>query len=184
KLKDEPLGPREENARLSSLKRDYHYIHLSTTLLRKLNIFLSIQDFQLMKFRKKLKRIDIAWEGLSLNDWIRVRYEKVCEMTKERILKNYCRQEFNENQDDMIDMNVDLVQEIRTVADEEDFDGIVDYLELKTHDGFIDIHDESYKERMCKWLGMTYKMPPLIMIKKVEVTRLLSQEFNNRDHLG
>ncbi|GJS75405.1 hypothetical protein Tco_0725286 [Tanacetum coccineum] len=109
---------------------------------------------------------------------------KVCKMTKERILKDYWRQEFDENQDDMIDMNSDLVQEIspntkedcedlenfgeekmelildvvldkldngwfsRTVKDEEDLDGIVDYSKLKSHDGFIDIDDEAYKERM------------------------------------
>nr|GEX01880.1 hypothetical protein [Tanacetum cinerariifolium] len=104
------------------------------------------------------KRLDVAWEGLSFNDF-----------------------EFDENQDNMIDMNVDLPQEInpnteedcknlenfreekmelildtlldklddgwfsRTVKDEEDLDGIIDYLELKSHDGFIDIDDEAYK---------------------------------------
>nr|GEZ09782.1 hypothetical protein [Tanacetum cinerariifolium] len=129
------------------------------------------------------KRIDVAWEGLSLNDWIRVRYGKVCKMTKERILKDYWRQEFDENQ---VDMNAKLIQEISpnieencedlenfreekmklildtvldklddgwfsgTVKDEEDLDGIVDYLELKSHDGFIDIDDEAYRERECE----------------------------------
>ncbi|GJX77832.1 hypothetical protein Tco_0324643 [Tanacetum coccineum] len=60
-----------------------------------------------------------------------------------------------------------------TVDDEDNLDGIVDYLELKPHNGFIDIEDEAYKERMCKFLGMTYKEPSLILIKKVEVTRYM-----------
>ncbi|GJV09814.1 hypothetical protein Tco_1351355 [Tanacetum coccineum] len=58
-----------------------------------------------------------------------------------------------------------------TIDDEDDLNGIVDYLELKPHDGIIDIEDETYKERMCKLLGMTYKEPYLILIEKVEVTR-------------
>nr|GEZ50591.1 hypothetical protein [Tanacetum cinerariifolium] len=68
------------------------------------------------------KRIDVAWEGLRLNDWIRVRYGKECKMTKERILKDYWRQEFNENQDDRIDMNANLVQEI-SLNTKEDCEG-------------------------------------------------------------
>ncbi|GKE08153.1 hypothetical protein Tco_1411704 [Tanacetum coccineum] len=99
-------------------------------------------------------------------------------MTKERILKDYWRQEFDENQDDMIDMNVDLVQEISSNTDEdceelenfgeEMMELILDTVLNKLND---DIHDESYKERMCEWLGMTYKTPPPILIEKVEVTR-------------
>ncbi|GKA59283.1 hypothetical protein Tco_0758596 [Tanacetum coccineum] len=58
-----------------------------------------------------------------------------------------------------------------TIDDEDDLNGIVDYLELKPHDGIIDIEDETYKERMCKLLGMTYKEPSPILTEKVEVTR-------------
>ncbi|GKA66526.1 UBN2 domain-containing protein [Tanacetum coccineum] len=35
-----------------------------------------------------------------------------------------------------------------TVKDKKDLDGIIDYLELKSHDGFKDIDDDAYKERM------------------------------------
>nr|GEX39886.1 retrotransposon protein, putative, Ty3-gypsy subclass [Tanacetum cinerariifolium] len=59
----------------------------------------------------------------------------------------------------------------RKIKDEEDLDRVVDYLKLKSHDGFIDIDDESYKERMNQLLGMAYKTSPPIVIKKVEVTR-------------
>nr|GEY52113.1 hypothetical protein [Tanacetum cinerariifolium] len=58
-----------------------------------------------------------------------------------------------------------------TINDEDDLDGIVDYMELKSHDDFVNINDEGYKERMCKLLGITYKKPSSILIKKVEVTR-------------
>nr|GEU50124.1 RNA-directed DNA polymerase [Tanacetum cinerariifolium] len=66
---------------------------------------------------------------------------------------------------------LDASSNIGTVKDKEDLDGIVDYLELNSHDGFIDIDDEAYKERMCEYLGMTYKTLPSIVIKKVEVKR-------------
>ncbi|GJX49746.1 hypothetical protein Tco_0276591 [Tanacetum coccineum] len=59
-----------------------------------------------------------------------------------------------------------------TVIDVEDLDGIVDYLELKSHDNFIDTDDEAYKERMCELLGMTYRTPPPILIEKVELPRI------------
>ncbi|GJT60359.1 hypothetical protein Tco_1003892 [Tanacetum coccineum] len=42
---------------------------------------------------------------------------------------------------------------------------------LHSNDGFIDIKDESYKERMCKFLGMKYRKPPSITIKKFEIIR-------------
>nr|GEU51848.1 mediator of RNA polymerase II transcription subunit 33A-like [Tanacetum cinerariifolium] len=67
--------------------------------------------------------------------------------------------------------NGKMVTFCETVKDEEDLDRIVDYLELKSHDGFIDIDDEAYKERIYELLGMTYKTPPPIVIEKVEVIR-------------
>nr|GEV61193.1 hypothetical protein [Tanacetum cinerariifolium] len=59
------------------------------------------------------------------------------------------------------------------IHDEDDLDGIVNYMELKSHDDFVDINDEAYKERMFKLLGITYKNPSSILIKKVEVTRYM-----------
>nr|GEU63426.1 hypothetical protein [Tanacetum cinerariifolium] len=159
------------------------------------------------------KRLDAAWEGMSFKDWVSVSHVKVCKMTKERILKDYWRQELNndpgnENEDNPIDVepNIDLTQEENpfdeeedcedlenfrdermelildgvedridddwftgTINDEDDLDGIVHCLELKSHDDF----DEAYKERMCKLLGMTYKKPSPILIEEVEVTRYM-----------
>ncbi|GKE41226.1 putative gnk2-like domain-containing protein [Tanacetum coccineum] len=35
------------------------------------------------------KRGELEWEGLSLNDLMKIRYRKVCKMTRERILKDH-----------------------------------------------------------------------------------------------
>ncbi|GJX07342.1 zinc knuckle CX2CX4HX4C containing protein [Tanacetum coccineum] len=55
--------------------------------------------------------------------------------------------------------------------DDDDVEWIIDYLEPTSNDGFIDLEDEAYKERMSKLLGMTYRKPASILIEKVEVTR-------------
>nr|GEU44105.1 hypothetical protein [Tanacetum cinerariifolium] len=60
-----------------------------------------------------------------------------------------------------------------TSEDEDDLEGIIDYLEPTSYDGFTNLDDKSYKERRCKLLGMTYRKPPPILIEKVEVTRTL-----------
>ncbi|GJV77314.1 hypothetical protein Tco_1508898 [Tanacetum coccineum] len=56
-----------------------------------------------------------------------------------------------------------------TIQDEADLDGITNYLEPTSYDGFIDSEDEAYKERSCKLLGMPYRIPPLISIERVKV---------------
>ncbi|GJX47473.1 hypothetical protein Tco_0272663 [Tanacetum coccineum] len=58
-----------------------------------------------------------------------------------------------------------------TDEDDEDLEGIIDYLEQTLYDGFIDSDDEEYKERKCRLLGMPYIKPTLILIEKVNVTR-------------
>nr|GEV29670.1 hypothetical protein [Tanacetum cinerariifolium] len=58
-----------------------------------------------------------------------------------------------------------------THEDNDDLEGIIDYLEQTLYDGFIDLDDEEYKERKCKLLGMPYIKPPLILIENIEVTR-------------
>ncbi|GKG40794.1 hypothetical protein Tco_0470006, partial [Tanacetum coccineum] len=44
-----------------------------------------------------------------------------------------------------------------TSKDKDDLEGILDYLEPRSYDGFIDLDDEAYNKRMCKLLRMTYK---------------------------
>ncbi|GJU41843.1 zinc finger, CCHC-type containing protein [Tanacetum coccineum] len=58
-----------------------------------------------------------------------------------------------------------------TDEDDKDLEEIIDYLEPTLYDGFIDSDDEEYKERKCRFLGMPYIQPPLILIEKVNVTR-------------
>ncbi|GKB07970.1 hypothetical protein Tco_0836254 [Tanacetum coccineum] len=58
-----------------------------------------------------------------------------------------------------------------TDEDDDDLEGIIDYLEPTVYDGFIDLDDEEYKERKCRLLGMPYVKPPPILIEKVSVTR-------------
>nr|GEW83876.1 hypothetical protein [Tanacetum cinerariifolium] len=60
-----------------------------------------------------------------------------------------------------------------TTKDGDNLDCILDYLKLQSHDDFVDIEDEAYKERMCKFLDMTYKKPSPITIENVEVTRVI-----------
>ncbi|GJY51803.1 hypothetical protein Tco_0442650 [Tanacetum coccineum] len=101
------------------------------------------------------KREELEWKNLSLNDWMKIRYGIVSKMTRERILKDHWRES-----DDWFN---------NTSEDEDNLEGILDYLEPRSYDGFID--DEAYNKRRCKLLGMTYEEPTPILIKKVKVTR-------------
>ncbi|GJY96206.1 zinc knuckle CX2CX4HX4C containing protein [Tanacetum coccineum] len=60
-----------------------------------------------------------------------------------------------------------------TSEDEDDLEGILDYLKPRSYDGFIDLDDEAYNKRRCRLLGMTYEEPTPILIEKAEVTRYI-----------
>ncbi|GJR99642.1 zinc knuckle CX2CX4HX4C containing protein [Tanacetum coccineum] len=47
------------------------------------------------------EREHLEWEELSLNDWMKIRYGKVCKMTRERILKDHWREKFRDEEDDI-----------------------------------------------------------------------------------
>ncbi|GKB46143.1 protein kinase-like domain, concanavalin A-like lectin/glucanase domain protein, partial [Tanacetum coccineum] len=47
------------------------------------------------------KREKLEWENLSLNDLMKIRYGKVCKMTRERILKDHWRERFEDEEDDL-----------------------------------------------------------------------------------
>ncbi|GJS90631.1 hypothetical protein Tco_0773267 [Tanacetum coccineum] len=49
---------------------------------------------------KDSKREKLEWANLSLNDWMRIRYGKVCKMTGERILKDFWKERLEEEEDD------------------------------------------------------------------------------------
>nr|GEX76374.1 hypothetical protein [Tanacetum cinerariifolium] len=138
------------------------------------------------------KRQELEWENPSLNDWMRIRYGKVCKMTEERILKDYWRERFRDEEDDLEEYLEDLEEceedKANTILgvihdklnndwfnntseDDEDLEGILDYLKPRSYDGFIDLDDEAYNKRRCRLLGMTYEEPTPILIKKAKVTR-------------
>ncbi|GJS07050.1 zinc knuckle CX2CX4HX4C containing protein [Tanacetum coccineum] len=138
------------------------------------------------------KQEELEWENLSLNDWMKIRYGRVCKMTRERILKDHWRKRYGDEEDDL-EENLEDLEECgkdkanaimwaihdklnddwfnNTSKDEDDFEGILYYLEPRSYDGFIYLNDEAYNKRKCKLLGMTYEEPTLILIEKVKVTR-------------
>ncbi|GJY58645.1 hypothetical protein Tco_0458537 [Tanacetum coccineum] len=58
-----------------------------------------------------------------------------------------------------------------TDEDDDDLEGLIDYLEPTLYEGFFNSGDEEYKERKYELLGMPYIKPPSILIEKVNVTR-------------
>ncbi|GJV49033.1 hypothetical protein Tco_1439245 [Tanacetum coccineum] len=137
------------------------------------------------------KRIYVEWENLSLDDWLRIRFREVSERARDKILRDHWRIRFGNDYDNSEDFkDLDGCRESKenkiletiinklhdewfkgTHEDDDDLEGIIDYLEPTLYDGFIDSDDEEYKERKCRLLGMPYIKPPLILIEKVKVTR-------------
>ncbi|GJU88011.1 hypothetical protein Tco_1300434 [Tanacetum coccineum] len=117
------------------------------------------------------KREELEWEDLSLNDWMKIRYGKVCKMTREIILKDHWRERFGDKEDDL-EENLEDLEECgedkanaimgaihdklnddwfnNTSEDEDDLEGILDYLEPRSYDGFIDLDDEAYNKRRTR----------------------------------
>ncbi|GKF87841.1 hypothetical protein Tco_0258718, partial [Tanacetum coccineum] len=138
------------------------------------------------------KQENFEWEGISLNDWMKIRYGKVCKMTRERIHKDHWRERFGDDEDDIKENSEDpkecgedkanviigaIYDKLNddwfngTSEDENYLEGILDYLEPRSYDGFIDLDDKAYNKRKCRLLGLTYKDPPSVIIEKVKVTR-------------
>ncbi|GJX74832.1 RNA-directed DNA polymerase, eukaryota, reverse transcriptase zinc-binding domain protein [Tanacetum coccineum] len=137
------------------------------------------------------KRIYVEWENLSLNDWLRIRFGEVSEIARDKILRDHWRKISGNEYDDIEDFKDPdgcgeskeneilgtIINKLHdewlkgTHVDDDDLEGIIDYLEPTLYDGFIDSDDEEYKERKCRLLGMPYIKPPLILIEKVKVTR-------------
>ncbi|GJY25719.1 hypothetical protein Tco_0400445, partial [Tanacetum coccineum] len=108
------------------------------------------------------------------------------------VLKDHWRERFGDEEDDL-EENLEDLEECEedkanaimgaihnklnndwfnnTSEDEVDLEGMLDYLEPRSYDGFIDLDNEAYNKRMRKLLGMTYEEPTLILIEKVKVTR-------------
>ncbi|GJT57432.1 RNA-directed DNA polymerase, eukaryota, reverse transcriptase zinc-binding domain protein [Tanacetum coccineum] len=144
----------------------------------------------LKKKREEPKKLE--WENLSLNDLMRIRYGKVCKMTGETILKDHWKERFG-GEEDNLEKYLEDPEECRedkantmlgvihdklnndwfnnTSEDEDDLEGILDYLKPRSYDGFINLDDEAYNKRRCRLFGMTYGEPTPILIEKAKVTR-------------
>ena len=126
--------------------------------------------------------------NLGFDDWIKIKYGKVDAVTKEKIWigcmsrSSLCEckayeHEYNETiQGDEQNQQRKENREERpqkdgTSFDDDDIDGIMDYLKLQGTEGFTDPDDETYEQRWCKLLGLQYKKPPPIIAETYEVTR-------------
>ncbi|GJT07726.1 putative gag-pol polyprotein [Tanacetum coccineum] len=45
------------------------------------------------------EQVDLEWEELSFNDWVRIKFGKICKMTKDRILKDHWRERLGDEED-------------------------------------------------------------------------------------
>ncbi|GJW27505.1 hypothetical protein Tco_0044380, partial [Tanacetum coccineum] len=136
--------------------------------------------------------INLTWDNLSLNDWMKIRDGKIGKSTRDRILKYHWKEKFGEEDNDTdegsedpkkcgeekIDAILDTIFDklddswfSGETQDKDDLDEITDYLEPTSYDKFINSKDEDYKERLCNFLRMPYRKPPPILIERVEVTR-------------
>ncbi|GKD72867.1 hypothetical protein Tco_1331149 [Tanacetum coccineum] len=80
-------------------------------------------------------------------------YDDLCDGETNTSIEEDC-EELENFREEKMELKLDTVLDkldygwlSRTVKDEEVLDGIVDYLDIKSHDGFIGIDEEAYKER-------------------------------------
>ncbi|GJT77506.1 hypothetical protein Tco_1044231 [Tanacetum coccineum] len=139
-------------------------------------------------------RKDLEWEGLSYANWVRARYGKVNNITKERILQIFWdnnlggktrEKTLTEEHEDpekcretktraIIRAMINKLPEewfLGVSKDMDDLEGIIDYLEPTLYEGFIDHNDEAYKRRRNKLLGMPYTVALPIIKEEAEITR-------------
>nr|GEU51303.1 hypothetical protein [Tanacetum cinerariifolium] len=174
KQEDDNLPSEDLGASINVMPKSM-FEHLKLANVKETNMLVEMADMT-----KKFKRLDEnkVWE--------------ICKSTRDRILKDHWKEKFGED-DDVTDEGWEYLEKCREektdaifdtifdklddswfseeTQDEDDLDGIIDYLEPTSYDMFIDNEDEAYKERLCNLLGMPYRKPPLILIERVEVTR-------------
>ncbi|GKC26879.1 hypothetical protein Tco_1034173, partial [Tanacetum coccineum] len=139
-------------------------------------------------------RISLEWEGLSCTNWVRAMYGNVNDITKEKILQKFWNNKFggqtrektiteeHEDPDKCGETKARAI--IRAMInklpeewfsgvsrDLDDLEGIINYLEPKLYDGFIDHNDEAYKQRRNKLLGIPYTEPPPIIKEEAKITK-------------
>ncbi|GJT02208.1 RNA-directed DNA polymerase, eukaryota, reverse transcriptase zinc-binding domain protein [Tanacetum coccineum] len=122
--------------------------------------------------RNDSERLDLTWEGLSLNDWMKIRFGYEDDDIEEIL------EDLEECREDKANAIIGAIHDKlndgwfnETSEDKDDLEGILNYLEPKSYNGFIDLDDEAYNQRKCKLLGITYRKPSPVLIEKVEVIR-------------
>ena len=122
-----------------------------------------------------------------------MKYGEVDYLTKEKILQEHTKsmdEEEHENSDEdkgqacetspsvdrdrqifkLIEDKLDKDWYKGTESDDDDLEGIVDYIDLQGYDRFMNMDDEAYEQRRCKLLGIPYDKPPPIQAKTFEIT--------------
>nr|GEW00629.1 hypothetical protein [Tanacetum cinerariifolium] len=151
---------RELRLNLTSTKKKLHWY---TPISRKKEGVQEIWASSYWESENDGKRIEVEWDNLSLNDWLRVKFGEVnpdgCGESKENEILGTV---LNKLHDEWFK---------GTYEDDDDLEGIIDYLKPTLYEGFVDSDDEEYKERKCRLLGMTYIKPLPILIEKVSAVR-------------
>ncbi|GKC58449.1 hypothetical protein Tco_1086047 [Tanacetum coccineum] len=116
-------------------------------------------------------RVIIEWNDLCLNDWLKIKYGEVDETMKKKSLPNTGGSDL-----ELITMTIMTFMTPTSAGkgtsdDEDDIEGIIDYLEPTSYDGFIDLDEEEYNKRRCRLLGMPYIAPLPLIIEQVKITR-------------
>ncbi|GKA72727.1 cysteine-rich receptor-like protein kinase [Tanacetum coccineum] len=149
---------------------------------KEIEYFPPIQAFQMKKLKKKLKSYYVAPYEPSIPFPRRLKQhaeEALVHKTMESLKKIKESHEEIDYRCHMLDQgepweietieepnkerDIDLSSLVKTINDKDNLDGIVDCLELKSHDDFIDINDEAYKkewERYTKVMILEIKEMP------------------------
>nr|GEV20618.1 hypothetical protein [Tanacetum cinerariifolium] len=116
------------------------------------------------------ERVDLEWEKLSFNNWVRIKFDKVCKITRDRILEDYWRKVFNEaeleneKKEDSKGYRESETNAILKIIlekadetwfssasdDKNDLGGIIDQFKLSLYDKSTDPNNKNHQERKYK----------------------------------
>ncbi|GJZ22115.1 zinc knuckle CX2CX4HX4C containing protein [Tanacetum coccineum] len=131
------------------------------------------------------EQVDLEWEELSFNNWRKVFNEAELENEKKED-----SEEYGESKTNALKIILEMADEncfSSTSDDKNDLGGIIDQLKQNLHEKSTDPDNENHQERKYKLLGIIYKEPPPILIKKIEVTRYnigLGEIYTGTKNLG
>nr|GEV96520.1 hypothetical protein [Tanacetum cinerariifolium] len=136
----------------------------------------------------KMRKVQESYEEIVY------RFGEVSKTARDKILRDHWKKGFRNEYDDSEDFkDPDGCEECKeneilgtiinklhdewfkgTHEDDDDLEGVIDYLEPTLDDGFINSDDEEYKERKCRLLGMPYiNNTPALFLQLVDERLLL-----------